>query len=78
MDENNSSIRACPIGGKPKSEQEANDRRFHLLERKIEELSNTIIILQERITTLERERYRFSRTPSFLTGDPFIFPPEQG
>lgn len=67
---NNSNIRAC--------EQEVNDRRFQLLERKIEELSNTIIILQERITTFERERYRFSRTPSFLTGDPFVFPPEQG
>lgn len=70
-----SGVRVCPINGKPKSEKEENDVRFKLLERKVDELHNIITILQERITTLENERYRFSRTPSFLTGDPFVFPP---
>ena len=49
------------------------------LEKMIEDLSHKIVILEERVMTLEREKYnRFSRTPSFLTGDPFVFPPEMG
>lgn len=74
MDEH-SGVRCCPIGGRPKSEKEENDVKIKLLERKVDELHNMIVLLQERITTLEGERYRFSRTPSFLTGDPFVFPP---
>lgn len=70
-------LRLCSINGKPKSETEENNTRIHLLERKVDELYNMIILLQERITTLEREKYRFSRTPSFLTGDPFMFPPPE-
>lgn len=58
--------------------EKENDIRFKLLERQISELNNTIVILQERITSLERSNYRYSRTPSFLTGDPFMFLPEQG
>lgn len=54
--EENSMVRLCPIGGIPKSNQEAYDRKFKLLERKIYELTNTIIVLQERITTLELEK----------------------
>jgi hypothetical protein len=49
-----------------------------LLERKVNELHNMIVLLQERITYLERSNYRNARGPSFFTGDPFIFPPEQG
>ena len=62
-----SGVRACPIGGVPKSEIELNNRRFHLLERKIDELSNIIINLQKRLLTLE------SRSQS--TDDPFMYPP---
>jgi hypothetical protein len=72
-----SGVRACPINSKPKSEKEENNARFNFLERKVDELNNIIILLQERVNTLERERHRFSRTPSFLTGDPFIFPPPE-
>lgn len=49
-----------------------------ILERTIEELTQKLIILEERISSLEREKYRYSRTPSFLIGDPFTFPPEHG
>lgn len=53
--------------------------KIQRLEKMIEDLSHKIVILEERIMTLEREKYsRFSRTPSFLTGDPFMFPPESG
>ena len=53
--------------------------KIQRLEKLIEDLSHKIVILEKRIMTLEREKYtRFSRTPSFLTGDPFIFPPEMG
>lgn len=58
---------------------ESSNVKIERLETIIENLSHKIIILEERIMTLEREKYsRFSRTPSFLTGDPFMFPPESG
>ena len=58
---------------------DSSDIKIQRLEKLIENLSHKIILLEERIMTLEREKYtRFSRTPSFLTGDPFMFPPEQG
>jgi hypothetical protein len=49
-----------------------------ILERTIEQLTQKFIILEERIAFLEREIYRYSRTPSFLIGDSFTFPPERG
>ena len=51
---------------------------IEILKRTIEQLSHKIIILEERIITLEHEKYRHARGPSFLIGDPFMFPPEQG
>lgn len=58
---------------------ESTDVKIERLETMIENLSHKVIVLEERIMTLEREKYsRFSRTPSFLTGDPFMFPPESG
>lgn len=77
-DDNLLGVRLCSINGKPKSETEEHNARIHLLERKVDELHNMIVLLQDRITSLERSNYRYSRTPSFLTGDPFMFPPEQG
>lgn len=69
-------VRACPINGRPKSEKEANDRKLHSLERKVDELSSTINILNERITTLEREKTNFFSTQSFLIDNPFLFTSE--
>jgi hypothetical protein len=66
------------IDGIVKSEKEETEARMKLLERKVNELHNMIVLLQERITYLERSNYRNARGPSFFTGDPFIFPPEQG
>lgn len=66
------------IDGMVKSEKEENEARMKLLERKVNELHNMIVLLQDRITSLERSNYRSARGPSFLTGDPFMFPPEQG
>lgn len=58
---------------------ESSNVKIERLEKIIESLSHKIIVLEERIMTLENEKYsRFSRTPSFLTGDPFMFPPESG
>jgi len=57
------------VDGKHKSEEE-NERKNYLLETKFEEQSQRIIMLEQRIVSLEIERHRFSRTPSFLTGDP--------
>jgi hypothetical protein len=48
------------------------------LEKTIEQLTQKLIILEERIAFLEREKYRHTRGPSFLIGDPFTFLPEQG
>jgi hypothetical protein len=58
---------------------ESSNVKIERLETIIENLSHKMVILEQRIMTLEREKYsRFSRTPSFLTGDPFMFPPESG
>jgi hypothetical protein len=49
------------------------------LERTVQQLMEKIIVLEERIKVIERNTYqRYSRGPSFFTGDPYIFPPEQG
>jgi hypothetical protein len=79
MDKNNEKgfINICPINP-VKSEEDEMKLKIHLLERKVEELTNMMVLLQERITSLERTNYRSMRGPSFLTGDPFMFPPEQG
>lgn len=66
------------IDGVIKSEKQENEAKFKLLERKVNELHNIITLLQDRIASLERTNYRNARGPSFFTGDPFIFPPEQG
>jgi len=66
------------IDGAIKSEKEETEARMKLLERKVNELHNMIVLLQDRIASLERTNYRNVRGPSFLTGDPFMFPPEQG
>lgn len=66
------------IDGAIKSEKEEHEARIKLLERKVNELHNMISLLQDRITLLERANYNTMRGPSFFTGDPFIFPPEQG
>jgi hypothetical protein len=49
-----SGIRACGIYGRPKSNQEANEIKLKLLERRTDELMNMIVILQERIISLEK------------------------
>jgi hypothetical protein len=78
MDKNKESfVKSCPINPFT-SEEDSLQLKIHLLERKVEELSSMMVILQDRITSLERSNYRYARTPSFLTGDPFMFPPEQG
>lgn len=79
MDKNKeeSFIKSYPINHST-SEEDTLKVKIHLLERKVEELSNMMVLLQDRITYLERSNYRYSRTPSFLMGDPFMFPPEQG
>lgn len=51
---------------------------IEILKITIEQLKHKIIILEERIIKLEREKYRHARGPSFLIGDPFTFPPEYG
>jgi hypothetical protein len=51
---------------------------IEILERTIEQLTQKLIILEERIAFLEREKYRHTRGPSFLIGEPFTFLPEQG
>lgn len=51
---------------------EANE--IEILKRTIEQLSNKVIILEERIITLEHEKYRHVRSPSFLIGDTFMLP----
>lgn len=49
------------------------------LERTVQQLMEKIAVLEERIRVMERNTYqRYSRAPSFFTGDPYIFPPEQG
>jgi len=55
-----------------------NSNEIEILKRTIEQLGHKIIILEERVVTLEREKYRTARSPSFLIGDPFTFLPEQG
>jgi hypothetical protein len=50
------SVRVCPINANQKSEKKENAAKF---QRKIDELQNTIIILQERIITLETKCYKF-------------------
>lgn len=53
---------------------EANE--IEILKRTIEQLSNKVIILEERIITLEHEKYRHVCSPSFLIGDTFMLPRE--
>jgi hypothetical protein len=50
---------------------------IEILERTIEQLTQKLIILEERISFLEREKYRHERGPSFLIGVPYTFLPEQ-
>lgn len=52
--------------------------KIKILEHTVEQLVHKITILEERIRIMEYDRYRHARTPSFLTGDPFVFPPNQG